>query len=125
MIINMQSGHRDGIWNAMLIMKSSKRYITYGMELPNQKKKKSECSEKTKLTINWEYWKLPPSNKWRWKKKLKKSISGEQENYLKQNFIAGTLSKGCFSRKILRAILEVDQRRSWNGPENKKTNDHA
>ena len=26
-----------------------------------------------------------------WKKKLKKSISGEQESYLKPNYIAGTL----------------------------------
>ena len=39
-------------------------------------KRKSECSEKKKLTITWEYWKQKQSNKWRWKKKFQKSISG-------------------------------------------------
>ena len=30
------------------------------------------------------YWKLTPSNKWRWKKKLLKNTSGELECYLKK-----------------------------------------
>ena len=39
---------------AMLIMKSMKRHITEGIEIPNQKKKK-ELSEKRKRTNTWEY----------------------------------------------------------------------
>ena len=37
---------------AMIVMKSSKRHLNNGMELPN-KKKKLECSEKRKPTKNW------------------------------------------------------------------------
>ena len=33
-------------------------------------------------------------NKWKWKKKFKKSISEEPENYSRQNSRAGILSKG-------------------------------
>ena len=36
-------------------MKSEKRQIAEGIELPD--KKKSECSEKRKPTNTWEYWK--------------------------------------------------------------------
>ena len=45
---------------AMLIMKSGKRRMTEGKELPN--KEKSEPSEKRKLTNAQEYWKRTPSN---------------------------------------------------------------
>ena len=53
---------------------------TWQKESNNQIKKKSERSEKRKPTNTWEYWKLTPSNKWRWKEKIKKKIiSGEPE----------------------------------------------
>ena len=45
-------------------MRSGKRQMTEGIELQNQEKK-SECSEKRKLTSTWKYWKWMPSNKWR------------------------------------------------------------
>ena len=51
---------------AMLVMKSGKRHMTEGIELPNQEK--SKHSEKKKPTNTWEYWKLTPWNKWRLKK---------------------------------------------------------
>ena len=66
--------------------------MTDGMKLPNQEKK-LERSEKRKNTNNCGSWKLRPSNKWRWKKKLAKSISEEPESYSRQNHIAETLSK--------------------------------
>ena len=44
-----------------------------------------------KPTNTWEYWKLTPLNKWRWKKKLRKSISGEPESYSRQNYVAEIL----------------------------------
>ena len=82
---------------AKLIMRSGKRYMTEGIEIPNQEK--SEGSEKWKIKNTWEYWRRTPSDKWiwkkkkntweywkrtplvkwRWKKKIKKRISGEVE----------------------------------------------
>ena len=56
---------------AMLIMKSRKRHMTEGMELPNEEKK-LELLERRKLPITWEYWKLTPSVKGRWTKNRKK-----------------------------------------------------
>ena len=38
------------------------------------------------------YWKLTPSKKWGWKKKLGNNIS-EPESYSGQNYLAETLSK--------------------------------
>ena len=58
-----------GMKCAMLIMKSDKRHLTEGMELPNQDK---ECSEKRKPTNTRGYWKLIPLIKRRWKKKINK-----------------------------------------------------
>ena len=77
---------------SMLLMKCGKRHMTEGMELPNQKK--LERSEKRKPTNTWEYWKLTSQNKLKLKKKLRKSISGEPENYSRQKYIVETLSKG-------------------------------
>ena len=45
---------------AMLIIKKGKRYMTDGMELPNQEK--LTPSEKRKPTNTWENWKQIPSN---------------------------------------------------------------
>ena len=56
---------------------SGKRHLTNGIEL--QIKKKLERSEKRKPT--WESWKLTPSNKGRWKKKLRNDILEELESY--------------------------------------------
>ena len=127
--------YSPGIWMefsiekcAILIMRSRKQHMTEGIELPNQEKKRM-IGEK-KLTNTWEYWKLTPSKKWRWRKKLKKSIFGEQGDYSKPNYIAETLSKGwtpgmCTPCEILETILQVDEgRTSTNGPENKKTHDN-
>ena len=72
-------------------MKSSKRYLTDGIELPNQDK--LERSQKMKPTNIWVSLRLTPSNKWKWKTKFKKNISGELENYLRQNSLTETLSK--------------------------------
>ena len=63
-----------------------------GIEQPNQEK--SEHSENWKFTRTWEYLKQTPSGRWRWNEKIKKSISGEWENYSKPNHIAGLSSKG-------------------------------
>ena len=59
----------------------------------NQIKTKLERTEKRKPTNTWKYWKLTPSNKRRWKKKLRKNISEEPESYSRQNEIAETLLK--------------------------------
>ena len=40
---------------ALLIMKSGKQQMTARIEIPNQKKKKSEHSEKRKHTSTWAY----------------------------------------------------------------------
>ena len=50
---------------AMLIMKNEKQNMTEKIKLPNQKKKKSEQSEKRRLTNTWGYWKRIPSSKWK------------------------------------------------------------
>ena len=52
-----------------------------------------ERSQKTKPTNTWASWRLTPPNKWKRKTELKKNISGEQENYLRQNSLVETLSK--------------------------------
>ena len=66
-------------------MKSDKRHGTDGMKLPNQEKNLERSAEKNKPTNTWRSW------KWRWKKKLRKNISGELESYMRQNYIGETL----------------------------------
>ena len=75
----------------MLVMKSGKRHMTDGIE--NQIKTRLERSEKTNSTNTWESWSLTPSNKCKWKIKLKKNISEKLGNYSRQNSLAETLSK--------------------------------
>ena len=70
--IGMEFGIETG---AMLVMKSGKRHITDGMELPNQDK------VKTKPTNTWASSRLTTSNKWKRKTKFKKNIAGELESY--------------------------------------------
>ena len=73
-------------------MTSGKRLLTDGMEQPNQEK--LERLEKRKRTNTWASWKLRPSNKWRWKKKLRRSISGEPESLLERKLCSENLIKG-------------------------------
>ena len=74
---------------AMLIMKSGKWHMTAGMELPNQEKVRTLGEKETHKYC--EYWKRTRSNKWSWKKKIRKSIFGKRESYSKPNYITGTL----------------------------------
>ena len=64
---------------AMLAMKNGKRHLSDGMELPNQDKIRTLAENKTYKYLA--IWSLSPSNKWKWKTKFIKSISGELENY--------------------------------------------
>ena len=73
---------------AMLVMKSGKRHMTDGIELPNRDKIRTLGENET-----WVFWRLTPSNKWKRKTRLKKNISGELENYSRQNSPAETSSK--------------------------------
>ena len=65
-----------------------KRDMTHRMELPNP-----ERSQKMKSTNTWVSWRLTPSNKCKWKIRPEKNISGELENYSRQNSPAETTSK--------------------------------
>ena len=76
----------------MLVMESGKWHRMDEVKLTI--KKSSEHSEKRKATNTWVYWKLTPSNNSKWKKKRKKSISEEPENYSRPNSVAEILSKG-------------------------------
>ena len=90
-IYSQEIGMEFGIEKcAMLVMKSSKWHL---MDWNYQIKTSLERSQKTKPTNTWASWKLTPSNKWKWKTKFKKNISGELENYLRQNSQAETLSE--------------------------------
>ena len=75
----------------MLVMKSGKRHLTNGIKLPNQDKIRTPGEGKP--TNTWASWRLTPSNKRRLKKKLRKNISEELDSYLRQNYLAETLSK--------------------------------
>ena len=57
-------------------------------------RKKSECSEQRKPTNTWEYWKWTPSNKCRWKEKLKKEYFRRTKKLLKTKLHGGNLIKG-------------------------------
>ena len=75
----------------MLVMKSGKRHLTDGMELPNEDKIKTLTENETfKYLASW---RLTPSNKQKWKEKSRKNTSEELENYSRQNSIAEILLK--------------------------------
>ena len=75
---------------AMLVMKSGKRHMTDGMELPNQDEIRTLGENETyKYLCILE----ADSIKGKWKTKFKKNISGELENNSRQNSLAETLSK--------------------------------
>ena len=50
--------------SVILVMKSGKRHITDGMELPNHDKIRT-LVEKTKPTNTWATWRLTRSSKWK------------------------------------------------------------
>ena len=76
---------------AMLVMNSSKRHLTNGMELPNQDKIKTLRENETyKYLDNLE---ADTIKQVKWKTKFEKNISGELENYSRQNSLAETRSK--------------------------------
>ena len=62
-------------WRYTVRIQGWKRQMPRMWELP---KKRSERSEKRKLTSTWKNWKQTPSNKWRWKKNIKRA-SQEKE----------------------------------------------
>ena len=75
----------------MLVMKSGRRHITDGMELPNQEKIRTLGQKQTykKLGIL----EADTIKKMEMKEKLRKNIPGELESYLRQNCQAETLWK--------------------------------
>ena len=77
---------------AMLVMKSGKRHMMKGVELPNQVVIRMLGEKET-----YKYLGILETDTIKQKemkeKKIKKSISEETENYSRQNSIAGTFSK--------------------------------
>ena len=76
---------------AMLVMKSNKRQLTDGMQLPNEDKIKTFAENKTYKYLG--ILEADTIKQVEMKEKFKKIISGELENYSRQNSIAETLSK--------------------------------
>ena len=76
---------------AMIAMKSVKRHLTDGMELPNQEKIRT--LEETEITKYLGILEADTLNQVEMKEKIKK-ISAEPESYSRQNYISATLSKG-------------------------------
>ena len=100
----------------MLGIKSGKRHLIDGMELPNENKFRTLGEEETYYT--WTFWKLTPSHKWRWKTKLRKNISDELENHSRQNLIKGINTwalphvrySGHFVKWTREELKQMDQR---------------
>ena len=74
-----------------------------------------ERSQKTKPINTWAFWRLTPSNKWKWTTKFNKNFSGEQENNSRlssQNLIEGinilALLHGRYSEPILKWTREQE-----------------
>ena len=59
-----------------------------------QIKEKSERSEKRKRTNTWEYWKLIPSKKWIWKKRIKNEYLRRTRKLLETKLYSRNLIKG-------------------------------
>ena len=73
----------------MLVMKSGKRHLTDGMELPNTDTIRTLGEKETYKYLDI----LEADTVKRVEKKLRKNISGELESYSIQNYRAETLSK--------------------------------
>ena len=113
---------------AMLVMKSDKRHMTDGTELP--KHDKNETLGKNESCKYLGILEADTSNKWKWKTRFERNISGEQENSSRQNSPEGTSP----IKEILRLFPSLDiqdpssSRPKMNinkGSKNKKTNDHV
>ena len=76
---------------AMLVMKSGKRQITDGVELPNQDKIRTLGEKETYSYLS--ILEADTITQVEMKEKWRKGISGEPESYLRQNYDAKTLSK--------------------------------
>ena len=76
---------------AMFVMKSGKRQPTDGMELPNQDKIKTLAEKETSKYLG--ILEADIIKQVEMKEKFRENISGELENYLRQNSIAEILSK--------------------------------
>ena len=74
---------------AMLVMKSGKRHMTDGMELPNHDKIRTLGEEETYKYLGI----LEADTKWKWNTRSGKNISEELENFSRQNSPAETPSK--------------------------------
>ena len=102
---------------AILIMKTGKRQMTEGIELPSQEK-----NHKAWRKGNLQIFGNVGSGYHQTRKKLKKNIPEERENYC----MVEISSKGSPPRKILGTILKVDKERTLiNRPKNKKTHADA
>ena len=77
----------------MLVMKSGKRHMTEGVELPNQVLIRTTGEKKTYKYLGILEADIIKQVEMK-EKILKKSISEEPENYSRQNPLARTLSKG-------------------------------
>ena len=75
----------------MLVMKSSKRYLTDRIELPNQHKIRTLGEKETYKYLG--ILEADTIKQEEMKEKLRKNISGEPESYSRQNYITETLSK--------------------------------
>ena len=75
---------------AILVMKSGKRYLTDGMEIPNQDKIRTLGEKETNKNVGT----LEANNikQGEMKRKIKKNISEKLESYSRQNCQAETLS---------------------------------
>ena len=106
-------------------MRSGKRQIIEGIELPNQEKIRTFGEKKTYKQLG-----ILEVDTIEVVMKKKKSFSDKQQKFSKPNSAVGISSKGkhlgCLFCKILGTILEIDEGKTLtNGPENKKVNDDA
>ena len=76
---------------SMLVMKCGKRPLTIGRELPNHENIRTLGEKETYKYLG--ILEADTIKKWWWKKKIRKNISGELESYLRQDYLAKTLSK--------------------------------
>ena len=91
-IFSRDMGIKFGIEKcAMLVMKSGKRQLIDGMELPNKDKIKSLAENETYKYLG--ILEADTIKQAEMKEKFRKNISGELENYKRQNSIAEILSK--------------------------------
>ena len=76
---------------AMLVMKSGKRHLMDGMELPNQDKIRTLGEKETYKYLD--IWEADTIKQVEMKEKLRKNILGEPESNLRQTYVVETLSK--------------------------------